>query len=58
MTFTYWFRDDDTGEEFFVELDHACYKEARAIAKEYFEAPKFLGTVSEEEAEMMGYDTY
>lgn len=53
---TYEFYDKVTGEDFFVEANST--DEAIAIAKRYFEKPECYGTVSEYEAEMMGYDTY
>lgn len=52
-----WECDDlATGEDYFVEA--ATKEEAMAIAKEYFEQPRVFGTVTEFEAEVMGYDTY
>ena len=53
---TYEFNDQSTGEDFFVEAN--TKEEAMKIAKQYFKKPKCYGTVTEEEAEMMGYDTY
>lgn len=53
---TFWFYDEITGEEFFVEaLDEM---EATDIAYHYFEKPIFREEVSMFEAECMGYDTY
>lgn len=58
------YADLATGEEFLVELkaDGKTIKELRGeaniIAEENFEAPTFKGIVSEEQAEMMGIDTY
>lgn len=65
----FWFVDEESGEEFFVEL--ACKKgtlrknaiqqllpEAKEIAENYFEAPKLIDVISPEEAERMGLDTY
>lgn len=68
MTTTWWFEvvDEDSdlcGEEFFVEvegtLDTAKAK-AIAIAKDVVPGTKIAchGRISEEDAEMMGYDTY
>lgn len=65
---TWWFgiEDEDSelcGEEFFVEvkttLDHAK-QEAMGIAKMNFPNEKLVcyGRVSQEDAEMMGLDTY
>lgn len=56
--YTYWFRDDETGEEFFVEIDHFNLQDAYEIAHDVFEMPYFIDMVSEEEAEWMGLDTY
>ena len=52
----YLFEDCATGEEFIVgawDLD-----EAKAIAKENFEDPKFCYRMSEFEAEASGLDEY
>ena len=48
------------GEEFFTELQDAGRKEHNDYVGELFpnENPRCLGQVSEEEAEMMGLDTY
>ena len=53
---TFWFYDEVSGEEFFVE----AFDEMEAIetAYEYFEKPIFREEVSFFEAECMGYDTY
>ena len=57
MTYnTFYFIDEATGEDFFVEAD--TIKEARAIANENFEDPTFVRRVSYEEAEDLGFDTY
>ena len=60
---TWWFEivgedSDLCGEEFFVEADDK--REAFAIAKHEFPGEKLVthGTVSETEAEIMGFDTY
>lgn len=53
---TWEFTDLNTGEDFFVEAN--TIDEAMDIADEYFEEPKCYGTVPEEYAEAMGYDTY
>ena len=65
---TWWFgiEDEDSeleGEEFFVEVDVTLDKakqEAIKIAKENFPNTKLTcyGRVSQEDAEMMGLDTY
>ena len=54
---TYWFTDEESGEEFFVEAENK--RVATAIAREYFgDEVKCHGAVSEEWAEMQGWDTY
>ena len=60
----YRFIDNETGEQFFVELrtDEGTKEElmerAMEIAAEYFEEPEFIEIVTSETAEMLGYDTY
>ena len=54
--YTILFTDKITGEDFFVEAN--SIKEAKTIAQNYFEEPRFVDVVSEEYAEMCGYDTY
>ena len=54
--YTYEFFDEATGEAFFVESTDK--REAIATARIFFEEPHCYGKVSEEYAEMMGYDTY
>ena len=58
--FTFWFvvRDGEyEGEEFFVEANDLT--EAYEIVDTYWDAEvECYGTISEEEAEMYGYDTY
>lgn len=60
----FMFVDDESGEEFFVELKDDgrnpkdLLKEAKKIAKENFEQPRFCGKYSQEEADILGYDTY
>ena len=57
MTYnTFYFIDEATGEEFFVEAD--TIREAREIAFQNFEDPTFIRIVSYEEAEDLGFDTY
>ena len=53
---TFVFNDRATGEDFLVE----ARSEADAIetAQSYFDEPKCFGVISEEEAEMLGWDTY
>ena len=53
---TYWFLDEETGEEFFVEAHTVQY--AKIVAKRYFIDPHMIGRVTRREAEEMGYDTY
>lgn len=62
---TYWWVviDEDSdlcGEEFFTELENATYEQHVDYAFGIFPDVelKCLGQVSEEEAEMMGLDTY
>ena len=55
-TKTYWFIDEETGEEFFTEATNVYL--AKTIAKKYFSEPKMIGRVTRREAEEMGYDTY
>jgi hypothetical protein len=59
------FLDEETGEQFFVELKAENYgagvdleDEAREIAAEYFEAPVLIDEVDPMTADMLGYDTY
>ncbi len=65
MWTTYWWgiNDEDSelcGEEFFTELENADKSEHRAYAKQIFPNERLTcyGRVTEEEAEMMGLDTY
>ncbi len=62
---TYWWEIDDEeselcGEEFFTALKGGSREDHKKYVRELFpdENPKCLGKVSEEEAEMMGLDTY
>jgi hypothetical protein len=55
--FNYWFTDNESGENFFVMAD--CNRVAWAIARENFGRNIVgHGKVSEEWAEMQGWDTY
>ena len=61
----YLFEDEESGEQFFVEIVkegsktyNDCLKEAIKIAKENFDSPQFIKRVSPEIAEIYGYDTY
>lgn len=65
MWTTYWWgiEDEDSelcGEEFFTELENAGRAEHNKYVLELFpnENVKCYGRVTEEEAEMMGLDTY
>ena len=53
---TYEFNDRVTGEDFLVEAQ--CEADALETAQRYFDEPKCFGTVTEEEAEILGWDTY
>ena len=53
---TYEFYDKVTGETFFVETD--MKEKAILTARAYFQKPVYLGTVTQFEAEILGYDTY
>lgn len=52
----YWYYDNATGEEFFVESDNQY--QANATAREFFESPDLLATVDAETVERYGYDVY
>jgi hypothetical protein len=55
--YNYWFTDNESGEDFFVMAD--CDRVAWAIARENFGRNIVgHGRVSEEWAEMQGWDTY
>lgn len=65
MWTTYWWGINDEnsdlcGEEFFTALENADKAQHRAYAKSIFPKEKLTcyGKVTEEEAEMMGLDTY
>ncbi|MBQ5579577.1 MAG: hypothetical protein IIT40_12150 [Prevotella sp.] len=54
---TFWFTDNESGEDFFVEA--ADSRTAKAIAREYFGYDIVShGYVTKEFAEMQGWDTY
>lgn len=55
---TYWFCDDESGEEFFVEAK--TREEAWKVATDIFEenSLNYYGEVSFAFAEAMGLDTY
>lgn len=58
------FSDEETGEDFLVELEmdgspmSDLLAEAQRIADDNFESAVFQEVVSAEDAEMMGLDTY
>ena len=52
----YLFEDEYTGEQFIVGAFKSS--QALAIAQENFEAPRYIGKVTEEEAEASGLDEY
>ena len=56
MKNNYLFYDEETGEEFFVQRDTKA--EAVEIAKMYFTKPLLQDCLSDEEADILGYDTY
>ena len=53
---TYLFEDFETGERFFVEEETP--EKAIAVADEYFDHAIFMWEVSEEWADLAGFDTY
>lgn len=55
-TFTFYFYDKESCEEFFVVSD--TMHNAMSEAKKYFEKPVLCDVVTDEYAEMMGLDTY
>ena len=54
--YDYLFKDMETGEEFFVEVE--TKKEAIEVAHTYFTEPRFLMVCTPEDADILGYDTY
>lgn len=52
----YLYRDNETGEEFYVKAD--CRHEADDIAKGWFNDPEFIRVDDDSIAELYGYDTY
>ncbi len=52
----YLFWDEVTGEEFLVYAQNK--DQAIEIANDYFEEPHFDSEVTDDEAEIMGLDTY
>lgn len=56
---TYYFFDNESGEEFFVEADSTPSAWRVAVENGFDETEiECLGTMTEEEAEMWGFDTY
>lgn len=56
MWYDFLFVDKETGEEFLVE--EKTLKDAWKIVYKYFDNAKFIETLSVEEGEMLGLDTY
>lgn len=54
--YNFLFRDEETGEEFFVQED--SLERAMKIASDIFSEPIFLSIFSDVEAEWTGLDTY
>lgn len=54
--YNFLFRDEETGEEFFVQTD--TLDKATETAKSLFYSPVFLDIFSDVEAEWAGLDTY
>jgi len=58
------FYDNDTGESFFVQLENdSTVEDAWAVVREEvygddWEDVEYIDCYTDEEAEMMGYDTY
>ena len=59
------FYDNETGEVFFVEEqkkegeEYADFvNKCEEIAQENFDYPEFLGLYTQEDAELLGFDTY
>lgn len=56
MMRNFLFRDEETGEEFFVQED--TLEKAKEIANDIFSEPTFISIFSDVEAEWAGLDTY
>lgn len=56
MLWDWYFVDNNTGEEFFVETE--TKEEAIKIAKQYFKSPRCSAKYTPSEAEWYGLDTY
>lgn len=61
-TYYYLYQDEYSGEAFIVEVEAIDAEEAQTkadfIAEANFEEPVRCFEITEEDAEMMGYDTY
>ena len=53
----YLFYDEETGEEFFVATKRGL-SDAKETAHAYFTNPIYRGCFSDDEADILGYDTY
>ena len=65
MTIDFLFQCNDSGEQIFVELDTEDFDDfgdmiesAKEIASEQLSDPEYQGTVTAEEADFYGLDTY
>lgn len=60
--YNFLFTDNATGEDFIVEVEamniHEAKSQAQFVADEYFDEPKLVEQITEEEAESLGIDTY
>ena len=54
--YNFLFRDEETGEEFFVQTE--TLDKAKETAESLFTEPTFLDIFSDTEAEWAGLDTY
>ena len=52
----YLFYDEESGEEFFVQTDKGVV-EAKRTAELYFDQPIYRGCFTDDEADILGYDT-
>ncbi|MBO5909119.1 MAG: hypothetical protein J6Q67_04995 [Clostridia bacterium] len=61
-TYNFLFTDEATDEDFIVEVEamniHEAKNQARYVADEYFDEPRLVEQITEEEAECLGIDTY
>ena len=60
--YNFLFTDENTGEDFIVEVEASNIYEARKTAYEvavaYFDEPKLIDEITADEAECLGIDTY